>query len=318
MPAGSRKAGSGGARPRRVVPRVLRGLAVVLLVAALFPSVVALSVGVTLRRTATNPAYVMTILRTAQVLPRVKEEFLTSLVESSGLGAPERTGLRRALDDGIPVQWLDRQLERVVSGLERYLASDETELRLELPVVEIKVSLLTAVREHLGERFYLEAANGLQAIPDYVDIGGTFDTEALVRVRPYWRGAILVPFIAGGATLVLSLLLWLAAGRREKGAAVTGGVWAVAGLVVTGAAMALGAAAQRYLAAAVPLSLPGLGSVSVRELALAGLEGFRSELLAAGSGVALAGLAMLSLPRTARREERAKRRGRSRRPRAGA
>lgn len=296
-------------RSARILP-VLRVLAVALLAFSLFPCVVALCAGVSLRRTAANPAYLMDVVRQNDVLALVKSEFLDSLVASSELEPDERTALREALDEGIPVAWLDAQLQRILVGLAAYLNSDsESNPTIELPIVELKVVLLPAIREHLGERFYLQAAFGFQSVPDTIDIGASFNTQSLRVARPFWRMAARLPWAAAGGSLVLSVLLWLVAGRGAQGVATAGGVWAAAGVVVTAVAVVAGMLANARLPGALSLGLPELRSIPLLALVSTGVQGLRSELLAVGTGAALAGMAALSLPR-ADREGPASRRAR--------
>jgi len=263
---------------------------------ALFSSVVSLCAGLTVRTTAVNPSYVMNVIRGADVVPLVRDEFLSGLVNSSGLPPAEQAALRRALEEGVPVGWLEAQFERTVKGLADYLGSDEEELRIELATVELKVYLLMAIREHMGELFYRQAAHALQDLPDYVDIAGSFDQEALRRARPLWRVAMMAPAAAGGASLLASLLLWAAAGLKARGVGVVGGAWLAAGMLVIGSAIALGAVAPMYLPAFLTLEVPELRSLPLREVALAGLAGVRSGLLASGVGATLSGLFLLSYP----------------------
>lgn len=290
----------------RVLP-VLRVMAVALLALSLFPCVVALCASVSLRQTAANPAYLMDVVRQNDVLGLVKSEFLDGLVASSGLEPAERTALREALDEGVPVAWLDAQLQRILASLAAYLNSDsESNPTIELPIVELKVVLLPAIREHLGEQFYLQAALGFQSVPDTIDIGASLNTQSLRAVRPFWRMAARAPWVAGGASLGLSALLWLVAGRGARGLATAGGVWAAAGVVVTAVAGAAGVLAAARLPGVLSLDLPELRSIPLLALVSTGLEGLRSELLAVGTGTALAGFVALSLPRV-ERERRARR-----------
>jgi hypothetical protein len=240
----------------------------------------------------------MDVVRKAGVFPEVREEFLSGLVESSGLRPAERAALRRALDDGIPVEWLEAQFERTLAGLADYLGSDADDLRIEVALVELKVYILMAVRKHMGEEAYLQAALSLREVPDYLDIGPSFDSETLRRIRPAWRAAAVAPLAAGGAGLVLSSLLWLVAGRGERGAGPVGVVWLAAGLAVVGSAAALGVVTASYLPAFVPQEIPELRSLPLRALAVTGLAGIRSALIASGAGTALAGACLASVPRT--------------------
>jgi len=283
------------------VPSAARLAVSVLLALALFPCVIALGAAVSLRETAMNPAYLMDVLRETSALARVKAELLDGLVESSGLEGPERAALREALDEGVPVAWLEAQLQRILGDVAAYLASDETtDLSVELPVVELKVYLLPAIREHLGEQYYLQAALGLQSIPDSVDIGAAFDSESLRALRPFWRLALAAPWVAAGAALALSALVWLATGRGARGLAAAGGVWAAAGLAMAILAGAAGAAVGTRLFASLGPGLPELPSFPLPAVVSTVLAGVRSELAAAAAGALLAGSAALSLPRVER------------------
>ncbi len=288
-------AGPGG---RSKAARALRAFVLASLALALFASLVSLCAGLTARATAANPGYVMDVVRKAGVFPEVREEFLSGLVESSGLRPAERAALRRALDDGIPVEWLEAQFERTLAGLADYLGSDADDLRIEVALVELKVYILMAVRKHMGEEAYLQAALSLREVPDYLDIGPSFDSETLRRIRPAWRAAAVAPLAAGGAGLVLSSLLWLVAGRGERGAGPVGVVWLAAGLAVVGSAAALGVMTASYLPAFVPQEIPELRSLPLRALAVTGLAGIRSALIASGAGTGLAGACLASVPRT--------------------
>ncbi len=286
---------------------ILRGLAVALSAAVLLPCAVVFLAGVSLRATAANPAYVMGLIRTANVLAEVKDELFDGLVDNSGLGEKDRGSLRQALQEGIPVSWLDTQVERILTGLAGYLSSSEERLSIEVPVVELKVNLLDAIRDHMGDAFYLEAVRGFKDVPDYVDIGGSFNVAALRRARPVWRGVTLAPLVAGAAALVLSLLLWLAAGRGARGVAAAGGVWTAAGLVATAAGLALGALGRSLFGRVVPFSLPELGAVHLGDLAVAALNGVRAYLVAAGSGTVIAGVFAAALPRIEKERQGARR-----------
>ncbi len=292
------------------VLRVLRFGAAVVLILALFPTVLTLCAGFGLRQTVGRPGYVMDVVRQADVIEAVKADFLDGLVESSGVEPAAQAALREALDEGVTVVWLDAQLERILTGLEAYLVSDgKTTPTIELPLVELKITLLQAIQEHMGQEYYLQAALGLQSVPDSVDVGSAFDLESLRRIRPYWRAATQAPWLAGGAAFLLSAFLWLVTGRGAKGMAAVGGVWAAAGLVLTALAGTAEVAAATVLPAALPLSLPELQSVPLRAMASTGLAGLCSELLAVGTGTLLAGCCALSLPGTGRMPGRGKRGG---------
>jgi len=265
-------------------------------------------VGTSLRATAANPVYIVEVARQAGVLASAKSELLDSLVSNSGLDDTRRRALRLALEEGIPVGWLEIQLETFLTGVVAYLGSDDDCLSIEIPVVELKVVLLDSIRRHLGEEFYLNAARGLQDLPDYVDIGATLDEPTLARARPVWRAATMAPVVAGIYGLGLSILLWTFGGRGARGVAAGGGVWAAGGLAVIGISVTLGLLAMDVTASYLPATVPELESLSLRSLALAALSGVRSHLLATGSGAVAAGLFALTLPRAER--ERNGRRGR--------
>lgn len=267
----------------------------------LLPSVVACCGSVTLRETVANPAYVMDVLRQTGLLSEVKTEFLDSLVASVGLEPVDEVALREALDEGIPVSWLDSQFERTLEALAAYLTSGARATpAVDIALVEVKFSLLAAIREHMDETYYLEAAQGLENLPDTVDIGRSFNSEVLRRFGPAWRGMVLAPWASAGAAVLLSLLLWLVLGRGPKGLAGTGAVWLAGGLAVVALAVVLGLSLPSWLAVSVPSRLPELGSVSLPRLAGMGLDGVREELLSTGISLVIAGVFALSLPRAER------------------
>ena len=282
---------------------VLRPFAAALIVVALFPCVVALCAGVSLRVTAANPAYVMDVVRRLDVLALTKDEFLDSMAQNSGLSPADSAELRQALEEGVSVSWLDSQLLSALTALAAYLRSGDSRLTIEIAVVELKVNLLTAIREHMGEDYYLEAAQGFQGVPDYVDVGSFLESATLVRVRHLWREAALAPLGLAATALVLTVLLWLAAGKGTRGLAVAGAVWTAGGLAVVAAAAFLGLASRMLVPTLVPESLGALRSIPLRDLALVGLAGVRSELLATGGGAILAGAFALALPGAARAQQ---------------
>ncbi len=278
-----------------------RILAAAVLALLLLPSVVACCASVTLRETVTNPAYVMDVLRQTGLLSEVKTEFLDSLVASVGLEPADEAALREALDEGIPLSWLDSQLERTLEALAAYLTSGATMApAVDIALAEVKFSLLAAIREHMDETYYLEAAQGLGNLPDTVDIGKSFNSEALRRLRPAWRGVVLAPWWSAGVTALLSFLLWLVLGRGPKGLAGTGAVWVAGGVAVMILAVVLGLSLPSWLAASVPSRLPELELVSLPRLAGAGLDGVREEFLSTGVSLVIAGIFALSLPRAER------------------
>jgi len=272
-------------------------LAALLLATALVPTLAAFCAGLALRTTLAEPDYVMAVLRGERVVERVKTEFLDGLVGTVDLPPGERTALRTALDEGVRVKWLETQLQRILEGLAFYLSSDHEDLSVRLPMVELKIYVLTAVRRHMGDEAYFSLARGLEAIPDFVEVGPGLDLGLLERIRPYWRAAVLSPFVAGGAALLLSGLLWLAQGRGVRGLALPGGLWAAAGLVVVGSALSLTALTGQVLPLLVPLTVPELGSLPVHSVLAAAAEGVRSQLLAAGVGITIAGAFLLVSPR---------------------
>lgn len=288
-----------------LVLRVLRILAAAVLAVALFPSLLALGAGVSLHATATNPAYVMDVLRQNSVFGSIKGGLLDSLVSASGLPLPEQTALREALDEGVPVSWLDDQVGRLLDNLVGYLNSDtQDDFAMELPVVELKVILLPSIQQHLGEEFYLNAALGFQSMPDVVDIGGLINSQPLRAARPVWRIATLAPLVAAGASLVLSLLLWLVAGSGARGVATAGGVWAAAGVVLTALAGLAGVLAATRIPASLSLGLAELQPTPLLSVVSTALDGIRSELWAVGTGGIIAGLAALSLPSAQRERQK--------------
>jgi hypothetical protein len=267
----------------------------------LLPSVVACCGSVTLRETVANPAYVMDVLRQTGLLSEVKTEFLDSLVASVGLEPADEAALREALDEGIPVSWLDSQLERTLEALAAYLTSGAPVApAVDIALAEVKFSLLAAIREHMDETYYLAAAQGMGNLPDTVDIGKSFNSEVLRRIGPAWRGMVLAPWGSAGAAVLLSLLLWLVLGRGLRGLAGTGAVWLAGGLAVVALAVLLGLSLPSWLAANVPSRLPELELASLPRLAGAGLDGVREELLSTGVSLIIAGIFALSLPRAER------------------
>jgi len=292
----SRQTGPAPRPIRKGFAAVLRGLAAVGLILALFPAVVVFCGGLTARTTLANPGYVMRVVRDEGVIPRVKADFLDGLVGNMDLSSPERAALRTALDEGVRVEWLDTQLENVLRGFALYLGSDHEELRIRLPVVELKIYVLAAVRRHMGDDVYLRMASGLEDVPDFLEIGPSLDLEFVRQARPYWRAVVLSPLVAGGAALLLSALLWLTSGRNVKGVALAGGVWAAAGLTVVGSALSLDPVTGELLPALLPLTVPELGSLSLHSVVLTAAEGVRGQLLAVGVGAATAGAFMLVSP----------------------
>ncbi|HCJ10022.1 MAG TPA: hypothetical protein DHW14_02505 [Clostridiales bacterium] len=282
---------------RRAAAVFLRGVATATLAAGLFASLIFLCVSATLKTTAANPDFILTVIRDSEVLSTVRRDFLDGLVGTLAPTGPEQEALRRALDEAVRLEWLDAQMEHLLRGLAAYLASDEDKLTIELPVVELKVYLLASVRRHMGEEAYLRTARGLQETPDVVDIGPLFDLETLKALRPYWKAAHAAPLAAASAAILFSGLLWLAAGGRSRGAGVVGGVWTAAGLLVMAAAAAVDRAAGTLLPAFVPSALPELGSLRLQDLALSALQGVRSDLAACGVGALVAGMFLLAAPR---------------------
>lgn len=274
--------------------RYLRyGLAFLLLL-ALVPGVLALGASLVWHEMARDPSYLMGALRGLDVLDQVKAEFLDSLVTGSGLPEEEEAALRETLDEGVPTEWLDGQLERVLESLSQYLVSDgSSPLSSEVPVVELKSFLLASFREHLGEEYYLSAVLGLAGIPDTVDVGELAAEAGLAagleRARPYWRWAYLAPAALGGAALIVTAAIWALAGRRA-GAKMAGGGFMAAGVLTLAVGFGLDFLAGRYLAALLPINLPELQSLPIRNLVLTLVSGLRTDLAAAGAMELLAGV----------------------------
>lgn len=284
-------------RSTTLAARVLFGLTLAVL---LVPSLIFLCSSAAVGTTLTDPTYLAQVLRETGLVRQVRDEFVDGLVETMDLPPSESGSLREALAEGIRVEWLEAQSERILAGTAAYLASDQEQLSIEIPVVELKVYLLAAIRKHMGQEAYLQAALVLQDLPDVFDLGAQIDTTLLDSLRPAWRAATLAPLVGSGLVALLSTTLWLTAGGRVRGVAVVGGVWLAAGLAVVGAATAAQTVSGQLIAVLVPGAIPELGSVSLHELATAGVAGLRSEVLATGVGATLAGLFMVVAPRAVR------------------
>lgn len=262
-------------------------------------SVVVLATGLTLRLTLLDPDYVMSLVRQAEVLPRLKTEFLGGIVEASGLDGADRAALRVALEEGVRVTWLEQQLEQVLRDLAAHLGSvDPDPPPVELDLLSLKVTLAEAIHRHMREELYLEALAALETLPDTVDVGVAVSPALLGRVRPLWRAALLTPPAAAAAAAVLSVTLWLAAGRGRTGAGILAWAWMAAGLFLLGLAAGLGGPAADRLGQAVPVYLPELGTLPLRTLALATARQLLSILAMTGAGAVVIGaMAQVGLAR---------------------
>lgn len=288
---------TGFVRSAALAVRILFGVGLsLLLLPCLFLLCSSAGVGTTL----TNPAYLSGVLRETGIVAEVRDQFITSLVGTMGLPPAESAPLREALAEGIRVEWLEAQSGRIMDGVVTYLGSEEEQLSIEIPLVELKVYLLAAIRKHMGEEAYLQAALAFQDVPDVFDLGTQLDTATLDRLRPAWRAVTLAPLAGSGVVVLLSALLWLVAGGRVRGVAVVGGVWLAAGLTVVGAATATMSLSGELLASFLPAMVPELGTLPLHEVVIVGLDGLRSEVLATGVGVAFAGLFMAVAPRAVR------------------
>jgi hypothetical protein len=267
---------------------------------ALGASIVAACAAASLRTTLANPGYLMDVLRQEEVLSRTKAEFLDSLVASVDLDPSDQVGLRQALDEGIPVAWMDGQLERALRTLAAHVASGAgTPPSLNIPLTELKAALLAAIREHMDAAYYGQAASGLGLLPDSIDIGDRLQGDTLRRLTPVRRGLDFVLWTGLGLVPLLSGLLWLVLGRGPRGRIVMGAIWLAGGVAAAAAALS-GAGFGAWLLSRLPFPLADIGAVSLLEVARVGLDGVRSQLLALATCPITAGLLALGLPKPKR------------------